>query len=173
MKRRAFLGLVAATPVALWAGTHVGAMLRRPPLQALTSQLQQLPAGQLTQLGDWSVSEIFQHCAQSVRYSRIGYPEPRSRLFQLTIGSTALAAFSAAGKMQHPLNEPLPGAPKLRKSVPVDVAQAELIVELEQFIRWQGRLAPHFAYGRLSKAQYYNAHWLHLRDHLQEIALVR
>ena len=172
MKRRAFLSLAVATPIVLWTGVHLGSMLRRPSLLALTNQLERLPLTQLHALGDWGVSEIFQHCAQSVRYSRIGYPEQRSRLFQLTIGATALAAFSTAGKMQHPLNEPLPGAPSLRTSVPVDVAQAELISELEQFMRWQGRLAPHFAYGRLSKAQYYNAHWLHLQDHLQEIVLV-
>ncbi|MEE2025958.1 MULTISPECIES: DUF1569 domain-containing protein [Alkalimonas] len=172
MKRRAFLGLVVATPVVLWTGTQVGALLRRPSLQELTSQLRQLPSEHLASLGDWSVSQIFQHCAQSVRYSRLGYPEQRSRLFQLTVGSTALAAFSAVGKMQHPLNEPLPGAPELHQAVPVDVAQAELIMELEQFIHWQGALAPHFAYGRLSKAQYYNAHWLHLQDHLSEIVLM-
>lgn len=172
MKRRAFLQLAVATPVVLWTGLHIGATLRRPSLQALTNYLERLPLAQLQAQGDWSLTEIFQHCAQSVRYSRVGYPESRSRLFQLTLGSTALAAFSAANKMQHPLNEPLPGAPQLRATVPVDVAHAELISELEQFMRWQGPLAPHFAYGRLSKAQYYNAHWLHLQDHLQEITLV-
>lgn len=171
MKRRQFLSFAIGTPVVLFLGTKLGAMLRRYPLHELSAQLQHLPLHQLSSTGSWNVSEIFQHCAQSIRFSRLGYPEHRSALFRSTVGATALAAFSCAGKMHHPLDEPLPGAPALAAAVPVDVALAELVMEVEQFIDWQGALAPHFAYGRLSKAQYYNAHWLHLQNHLQEVVL--
>ena len=171
MDRRKFIGLALGTPVVLFLGIKLGAMLRRYPLQSLSTQLQHLPLQQLSSTGSWSVSEIFQHCAQSIRYSRLGYPEYRSALFRSTVGATALAAFSCAGRMHHALDEPLPGAPDLEAAVPVDVALAELVMEVEQFVDWQGALAPHFAYGRLSKAQYYNAHWLHLQNHLQEIVL--
>ena len=71
----------------------------------------------------------------------------------------------------HPLDQPIPGAPVLVNDVPNDVALLELITELELFIAWQGDLAPHFAYGPLSKQQYYSAHYLHIQDHLTEISL--
>lgn len=171
MDRRHFIGIAIGTPVLLLVGTKLGAMVRRYPLQELSAHLQHLPLQQLKSTGRWSVSEIFQHCAQSIRYSRLGYPEHRSALFKHTVGATALAAFSSIGKMHHSLDEVLPGAPPLQALVPLDVALAELVVEVEQFISWQGELAPHFAYGRLSKAQYYNAHWLHLQNHLQEVVL--
>ena len=69
------------------------------------------------------------------------------------------------------LDEAIPGAPALIAGVPNDVAMAELIAEIGQFIAWQGELAPHFAYGNLTKAQYYNAHYLHIQNHLSEISL--
>ncbi|MDP4537028.1 DUF1569 domain-containing protein [Alkalimonas collagenimarina] len=172
MDRRQFIGIAVGTPIVLLLGSQLGAILRRYPLQELSTQLQHLPLHQLRSTGSWSVSEIFQHCAQSIRYSRVGYPEQRSALFKYTVGAVALGAFSSIGRMHHPLDEALPGAPALKAEVPLDVAQAELVVELELFIAWQGELAPHFAYGRLSKAQYYNAHWLHLQNHLQEVVLV-
>ena len=54
--------------------------------------------------------------------------------------------------------------------LPNDVALRELTCELQQFINWQGPLAPHFAYGSLTKAQYYSVHYLHLQSHLAEIS---
>ena len=112
-----------------------------------------------------------QHLAQSIRYSRLGYPQAKSALFQHTAGSVALNLFSAAGSMTHPLDEPIPGAPLLVNHLPADVAMAELVSEIEQFIAWQGDLAPHFAYGNLTKAQYYSAHYLHIQNHLTDIKL--
>ena len=171
MNRRKFLQVSLATPVALAFGTKVVAMARHYPLDELLAQLKRLPAAKLTSHGNWSVSKVFQHLAQSIRYSRLGYPQAKSALFQYTAGAAALNVFSASGAMVHPLNEPIPGAPPLVDAVPNDVALAELVTEIELFIAWQGELAPHFAYGNLTKAQYYSAHYLHVQNHLQEITL--
>ncbi|SEM51578.1 Protein of unknown function [Stigmatella aurantiaca] len=71
--------------------------------------------------------------------------------------------------MHHPLDEAIPGAPALVSGLPNEAALAELTSELKQFMDWQGELAPHFAYGELSKSQYDTAHYLHLRNHLREV----
>uniref|UniRef100_A0A486XIB6 Twin-arginine translocation pathway signal n=1 Tax=Rheinheimera sp. BAL341 TaxID=1708203 RepID=A0A486XIB6_9GAMM len=171
MNRRTFLKTAGFSALAIALGVKVVAMARHYPLEQLLLQLKRLPAEKLSSSGQWSVSEILQHLAQSVRYSRLGYPAVKSALFQHTAGSAALNAFAALGDMHHPLDEPIPGAPVLSAEVPNDVALAELITELEMFIAWQGELAPHFAYGRLSKQQYYSAHYLHIQDHLSELSL--
>ena len=171
VNRRQFLLAALATPFALAFGVKTTAMARRYPLSDALAQLKRLPADKLVSTGNWSVSEILQHVAQSIRFSRIGYPEAKSALFQHTAGAAAINLFSAFGSMTHPLDQPIPGAKALVAAVPNDVALAELISEIEQFIAWQGQLAPHFAYGSLDKAQYYNAHYLHLQDHLSEIQL--
>ena len=171
MNRRRFLQFAVAAPLLALTTTKLVAMARHYPLSELLLHLRRLPAAKLNSSGAWSVSEIFQHLAQSVRYSRLGYPVANTALFQYTAGTLAFNAFAATGAMQHPLDEAIPGAPALVSAVPADVALAELISELELFISWQGDLAPHFAYGKLSKQQYYSAHYLHIRDHLQQISL--
>ena len=171
MNRRKFLQAALLTPVVLIAGVKTVAMARHYPLDELLTQLKRLPPEKLFSKGNWSVSMIFQHLAQSIRYSRLGYPQAKSVLFQYTAGAAALNVFTATGNMTHPLDEVIPGAPALIAEVPNDVAMAELIAEIGQFIAWQGELAPHFAYGNLTKAQYYNAHYLHIQNHLSEISL--
>jgi hypothetical protein len=171
MNRRRFLLTTLTVPVVLAFGVKTVAMARHYPLDELLLQLKRLPADRLSSHGQWNVSVIFQHLAQSIRYSRLGYPSAKSALFQYTAGAAALNVFSATGSMSHPLAQPIPGAPALVGNVPNDVALAELISEIELFIAWQGDLAPHFAYGNLTKAQYYSAHYLHLQDHLSEIQL--
>ena len=171
MNRRQFLRYSLAVPVITLATTKVVAMARHYPLDELLTQLKRLPPEKLFSKGNWSVSMILQHLAQSIRYSRLGYPQAKSALFQYTAGAAALNVFTASGSMTHPLDEAIPGAPALIAEVPNDVAMAELIAEIGQFIAWQGELAPHFAYGNLTKAQYYNAHYLHIQNHLSEISL--
>lgn len=169
MNRRQFLKATAITPITLILGAKFIATLRPYPLHEIQTQLRAMRPDRLVSHGSWNVSQIFQHCAQSIRYSIYGYPEHYSTLFKNTAGKLALNTFAATGSMHHPLDEAIPGAPELQSAVPNDVALRELMFELQQFIHWQGEQAPHFAYGRLSKAQYYSAHYLHLQSHLHEI----
>lgn len=169
MNRRQFLKAAAITPVALLLGTKVVGALRPYPLNDMLTRLRGLRPEKLISSGHWSVSQIFQHCAQSIHYSLYGYPQHYSAFFQYTAGALAHNVFAAKGSMNHPLDEAIPGAPALDPKVPNDIALRELVFELQQFIAWQGQLAPHFAYGKLSRAQYYSVHYLHLESHLAEI----
>lgn len=169
MNRRSFLRTIILAPIAVAIGVKTVALARHYPLEQLLLQLKRLPTDKLSSSGAWNVSAILQHLAQSIRYSRLGYPTAKSSAFQYTAGSVAFNLFAASGSMTHPLDEPIPGAPKLVSQVPNDVAMAELISEIELFIAWQGDLAPHFAYGSMSKAQYYSAHYLHIQNHLTEL----
>ena len=171
MNRRQFMKTSVLTPIALVLASKLVATLRPYPLSDILVQLKALPPERLTSSGEWNVSQIFQHCAQSISYSIYGYPQAHSPLFQYSIGKLAVNAFAATGKLHHPLEEPIPGAPALEPGLPNDVALRELVYTLQQFIDWRGQLQPHFAYGSLTKAQYYSAHYLHLQSHLEQISI--
>ncbi|KKO44113.1 twin-arginine translocation pathway signal [Arsukibacterium ikkense] len=171
MNRRQFIQASLLTPVALVLTSKLVATIRPYPLSEMLVQLRAMPAARLSSSGPWNVSQILQHCTQSIRYSIYGYPEARSPWFQYSIGKLAVNAFAATGKLHHPLDEPIPGAPALQPTLPNDVALRELIYTVQQFMDWQGELQPHFAFGSLTKAQYYSVHYLHLQSHLDEISI--
>lgn len=115
----------------------------------------------------WSWAETLEHCAQSIEFSLRGFPAPRSVLFQNTLGSAAFQVFALRGRMSHNLAEPIPGAPALSASAASASAMlARLRTAAQHFEDHTEPLQPHFAYGALSKAQYEQAHAMHLANHL-------
>jgi len=113
----------------------------------------------------WTWSQTLQHGAQSIEYSMAGYPQPRSELFQRTLGAAAIKVFAWHGRMTHDLGEPIPGAPALMAATGVDLSTLRLQQAVDAYGQWQGPLRPHFAYGDLDKAQYAHAHAMHLANH--------
>ena len=103
--------------------------------------------------------------AQSIKYSLDGFPKPKPAWFQNTLGAAAFAIFSARGKMSHGLDEPVPGAANIADGQALGPATDHLREALLRFDRHAGKLAPHFAYGPLSKADYTRAHLMHLANH--------
>jgi len=73
--------------------------------------------------------------------------------------------------MNHGLDEPIPGAPALARPGDLATSVARLHAAIARFEQHGGALAPHFAYGRLDKAQYARAHTLHIANHQDEIVL--
>lgn len=121
--------------------------------------------------GAWPISTVLQHLAQSIEMSMDGYPQPRSALFQHTVGSGAFAFFKWRGRMSHSLSEPIPGAPPLIASAERAAAIARLRAAIARFEGYGGELRPHFAYGALDKSDYALAHSLHIGNHQEEIVL--
>lgn len=138
-------------------------------IEKALARLEDFSGGDLVHSGVWTPDQIFTHCAQSIEYSMSGFPVHKSDWFKQTIGSLAFTLFSAKGKMRHGLSEPIPGAPILASRIEHQVALLRLKKALMDFKDYQGRLAPHFAYGKLSKTEYELAHVMHLNNHLQEI----
>lgn len=115
----------------------------------------------------WNWSQTLEHCAQSIEFSLQGFPAPKSALFQNTLGAAAFNVFALRGRMSHNLAEPIPGAPALDASTPdASAALARLRKAVQDFATHAGPLHPHFAYGALSRAQYEQAHAMHLANHL-------
>ena len=121
--------------------------------------------------GAWPLPAVLEHLAQSIEMSLDGYPQPRSALFQNTAGAAAFAVFQWRGRMSHGLDEPIPGAPPLALPGDLTASVARLRAAIARFDGHSGALAPHFAYGRLDKAQYARAHTLHIANHQDEIVL--
>lgn len=115
--------------------------------------------------GKWDWPQTLIHCAQSVEYSITGFPEPKSVLFQRTVGAAAFAVFSWRGRMKHNLAEPIPGAPPIPHESVVTVAMSQLLKAISDFRTCQEPLHPHFAYGALGKGEYERAHAMHMADH--------
>ena len=120
--------------------------------------------------GSWDLPHVLHHTAQSVEYSMSGFPAPKPAWFRATLGSYAFALFNARGQMTHSLSEPIPGAPDIAQGQPLIPAIDHAIAALQAFERYSGPLAPHFAYGALTKPDYTRAHLMHLANHWAEAA---
>lgn len=116
----------------------------------------------------WTWAQTLEHCAQSIEYSMSGFPQPKSKLFQATVGAAALEVFAWRGRMTHDRAEPIPGAPPIAVKTDPAVALARLRASITRFQAWSEPLQPHFAYGVLDKKQYELAHAMHLANHLSQ-----
>jgi hypothetical protein len=123
--------------------------------------------------GAWPLSAIFEHLSQSIEMSMDGFPQPKSALFQHTVGAAAFTVFKWRGQMSHSLSEPIPGAPALTPSPAWRPAAARLRSAIARFSSHKTALMPHFAYGNLNKTDYAIAHTMHIANHQDEIAIHR
>jgi hypothetical protein len=172
VKRRSLLiaGAVVAASAVSWIALPTGTP--RPLTIAFTKlQLAKFKGAKIKSSGGWTPAQVFEHLAQSVEFSLTGYPEPKSALFQSTVGAAALAVFQAKGAMKHGLTEVIPGAPTLAMNADQDAALDRLIKSLATFESFSGRLKPHFAYGELDKQKYAAAHAMHVFNHLTEFSV--
>ncbi|AOW13068.1 hypothetical protein LPB72_19120 [Hydrogenophaga crassostreae] len=142
-------------------------------LAAAEQELQRLAAAKgLTSGTVWNWDQTLAHCAQSIEFSMQGFPEPKSKLFQSTVGSAAFGVFAWRGRMTHDLAEPIPGAPLLAAGDEGVVALERLQNAIAGFQQWTKPLQPHFAYGDLDKAQYELAHAMHLANHFSQFNVI-
>ena len=182
MQRRQFLKSTLAGGVVLGVG-GIGALWlsqRSDPtrlnIAAVLNQLDTLTEVSdetlaILSTGEWNMAQVFTHCAQSVEYSMKGFPEHKSQVFQQTVGHLAFSAFMFKGTMTHNLSEPIPSAPTLEIKEDVRDALTRFKYSLKRFQKYNGGLAPHFAYGLLTKSEYEIAHAMHWYNHLDEINL--
>lgn len=119
--------------------------------------------------GSWNLTQMLQHAAQSVEFSMQGFQALRPAWFRATVGAAAFTVFNARGAMFHTLDEPIPGAPALDASQVLKVSVQRLLDAMDRFSAFKGTLAPHFAYGTLTREQFERAHLMHLANHWQEL----
>lgn len=178
MNRRKFLLSSAITVVSIGAGGWLYINDNNKPLTInyTIEILDDLVSKQLVTTGLWGLYQIFTHCAQSVEYSMLGYPIHKSNTFKKLVGRNAFYLFELKGKMTHNLGEIIPGAPSFVLNEEVNhqrIIQAykRFRKSLIDFREYNDALAPHFAYGVLTKEEYEIAHVMHFNNHLQEIKL--
>jgi hypothetical protein len=127
--------------------------------------LERLREAPLHTRSGWDLAQVLHHSAQSIEYSLDGFPQPKPAWFRASLGAMAFAVFSARGKMNHGLEEPIPGAPAIASGQPLSSGVEHLMDAWRRFEKYGGTLAPHFAYGALSKPEYTRAHLMHLANH--------
>ena len=132
--------------------------------------LENLRGQSLTATEGWTPSHVFRHCRQSIDCSMMGYPQRRSPLFRATVGKIAAGIFLRSGRFSHGLTDDIPGCPPIVDNGNADEALTELLASIAAFDRTHpADLTPHFAFGKLKKANYGLIHALHIADHLQLI----
>lgn len=109
------------------------------------------------------------HCAQSIDCSIDGYPKPAAWPVRAFIGPMVLKKFLRQGFMRHDTNAPVPGV----ATPPSELSNQEGVDRLEKaiarFRAHSGPLAPHFAYGAVSKQAYEAVHAMHAANHLDAL----
>jgi Protein of unknown function (DUF1569) len=162
-ERRALLVAGSAASLGL-AGCSGGSAMKLETIPQALQFIDKLRTQKASVPGEWSIAQVLEHCAQSIDFSIKGFPQAKSRLFQSTAGAVAFAVFKARDQMSHSLVEPIPGAAPLVES---DVAQGadRLVASFAAFEAHKGDFKPHFAYGALSRAEYVQAHLMHLANH--------
>lgn len=168
MKRRNFISI----PVGLLTGA---AMADLPKVQSLDDAMRWLDrldkAASVQSTTAWKMGAVLEHLAQSIEMSLDGFPEPKSALFQSTVGAGAFAVFKFRGQMTHGLTDPIPGAPALTQGDDWKPASLRLRAAITRFNGHRGALKPHFAYGALSRADFALAHAFHIANHQNEIVV--
>lgn len=113
------------------------------------------------------------HCAQSIDYSRTGFPTQRGFLVRKLIAPLLLRKYLRQGFMTHDVHAPIPLAPAISPTLPFEEGVAKLRGAMERFRAHAGPLAPHFAFGEISRDDYERLHAMHLADHLSSFAANR
>jgi Protein of unknown function (DUF1569) len=176
MQRRSFLTRtsVIATAICLPAPLFANDSAKVQSLAHALLWLDQLEAAPgVKTSGAWPLSAVLEHLAQSIEMSMEGFPQPKSALFQNTVGSAAFTIFKFRSQMSHSLAEPIPGAPVLTPSPAWRPSAARLRAAIARFTTHSAPLKPHFAYGNLSKPDFAIAHSMHMANHQDEISIHR
>lgn len=155
-------GLLAGGGIWLHSGEDVANLT----IEKCQQKLRAMNPSRIKVIGEWNMSEVFNHLAQSIEFSIAGYPEHKSDNFKKYLGSQAFALFSYRGRMAHNLAEAIPGAAPLDDSDSL-LALSRLLTALNDFRVYKGELKPHFAYGTLTHQQYTWAHVMHVNNHLE------
>lgn len=168
MQRRHFL----LAPLVFTTGAALADMPKVQSLDDVQRWLDRLDrATQVKSTTAWPIGAVLEHMAQSVDMSMDGFPQPKSALFQNTLGSAAFGVFRWRGQMTHGLTDPIPGAPALPQSVDWKPGVQRLRMAVQRFQSYTGPLQPHFAYGALSRTDFALAHSLHVANHQDEITV--
>lgn len=138
------------------------------PIPALIDRLAGVTPARIQTDSPWAVARVLNHLAQGVEFSLAGYPELKHPAFRGTVGRLAFHVFQKTGQMRHATDAVIPG--EVVTEGDAAAAQARLLTALSDFDAAEA-LHPHFAYGRLSKAQYAAAHAMHVADHMDDFRI--
>jgi hypothetical protein len=145
---------------------HAKRLLLFKSLDECMTELENIQkATDLNIFNDWSLYQNLVHCSQSIEYSMTGFPQNKPPLFQKTLGKLIFNQFEHQGYMRHNRSEPIPGATFIESNGATNAAVERLKKAVTDFEHFDKELKPHFAYGKLSKAQFAQAHCMHVADH--------
>jgi len=145
---------------------HAKRLLSFNSLDECMSEMEQIRnAKQLHIENSWDLYQNLVHCAQSIEFSMIGFPQNKPKIIQNTVGAMIFHQFEKQGYMRHNRSEDIPGAMPVEPAGRIENAIERLTKSVNDFEHFDRELRPHFAYGKLTKSEYVKAHCMHLADH--------
>ena len=136
-------------------------------LGEVMADVEQLLAGHTT-IGSWSLGQILNHLALTIRMSMEGFPVKFPRSVRRLFGPVGRHLCFGLGRLPEGFRAPEAYIP----SPGLDAAtQAEnLRTEIERFGVFTGRLDEHPLLGHLSPSQWERFHFLHCAHHLSFVS---
>lgn len=164
--------IVIGSPKSIFSEeTDMDRKLRFKDFNEALKELNILEQNTVKSATNWNLAQILNHCAQSIEFSMVGYPELKSAIFRKTVGKIAISVFLSRGYMNHGLNDEIAGAPKLSAEANLSDAFKRLYNAIDSFKNFTGELKPHLAYDTLSKEDYEAAHAMHIANHLSSVTI--
>jgi hypothetical protein len=138
--------------------------LRFEGLGQVTQEVERLRRDGYERAGRWGLAQVCEHLALALEATMAGFPRPFPWWVRWLAGPAVRAWVFATGRFPAGLPQPAGVAP-------ADDADAGAAVRhwreaLDRFTRFDGPLAPHPAFGRLSRRQWERLTLIHCAHHL-------
>ncbi len=138
--------------------------LRFEDLGQVAEEVKRLRRGGYVRAGKWGLAQVCEHLALALEAMMTGFPRPFPWWVRWLGGPVVRAWVFATGRF--PAGLPTPAGVAPAADVDEGAAIHHLLEALERFTRFDGPLAPHPAFGRLSRRQWERLHLIHCAHHL-------
>jgi hypothetical protein len=138
--------------------------LRFENLAQVAVEVERLRRRGYARAGQWGLAQVCEHLALALEATMTGFPRPFPWWVRRLLGPPLGVCILLTGRF--PAGLPMPAGVAPPAGVAEEEALRHLRQALEQFQRFGGSLAPHPAFGRLSRRQWERLSLLHCAHHL-------
>jgi hypothetical protein len=138
--------------------------LRLEDLGQVAQEVERLRRDGYARAGNWGLAQVCEHLALALGAMMAGFPRRFPRWVRWVGGPVVRVWVFATGRF--PAGLPMPTGTAPPAAPDEDAAVRHLREALERFARFDGPLAPHPAFGRLSRRQWERLNLIHCAHHL-------
>jgi hypothetical protein len=133
-------------------------------LGQVAQEVERLRRDGYARAGNWGLAQVCEHLALALEATMAGFPRPFPWWVRRLVGPGLRAWVLGTGRL--PAGLPVPAGVAPPAAPEEGAAVRHLREALERFARFDGPLAPHPAFGRLSRRQWERLNLIHCAHHL-------